>query len=186
MWMINRGKISKQANKQTNRTKKGNEKFIVWHIYDEMWRTDTSAVSGSNNNKPECLSSMSAATMWKRKNCDVTQQIRSRFSIFTKLQPFQSGEFLFSFHRLCHHFQWTNPFLYFSRCYEIENESHFKLLFHIFVWQIAISFWRIRKTKQQQQIAIWIRITSKYAMLCCFPFFSISLYVFALWKRSLT
>lgn len=154
MWMINRGKTSKQANKQSD--KKGNEKFIVWHIYDEMWYTYTSAVLRNNNNKPlECLSrGWVAGDDVEEKNCDVTQQIRSRFFIFNHFF------FFFIVYAIISN---EATLLCFPRCHA-KNKSHSKTFVSYFCLANCDKFLvKIRKTKQQQRIAIWIRITNKYA-----------------------
>lgn len=152
MWMINRGKTSKQANKQSD--KKGNEKFIVWHIYDEMWYTDTSAVLRNNNKPLECLSrGWVAGDDVEEKNCDVTQQIRLRFSSSSAISFFP--------HRFMPSFPMKQPFFVFL---DAKNKSHSKTFVSYFCLANCDKFLvKIRKTKQQQRIAIWIRITNKYA-----------------------
>lgn len=160
MWMINKGNTNK-PNKQIGQKREWKIYRLTYLWWNVVYRYKCRFMKQQKTQTPVEDERGDDA---EEKNCDVTQQIRSRFFHLHWLRPFQSGEFLFF-----PSFPMKQTLFCFPRC-RAKNKSHFKLLFHIFVRQIAISFWWMGKTKQQQQIAIWTRITSKCAMWCCCPF----------------
>lgn len=107
----------------------------------------------------------------ERRRCEVKESMRwnatNSFTFFHLRLAWVISKWWISFYfpSFMPSFPMNQPFFGFLSallCTTNKNKSHFKLLFHIFVWQIVISFWRITKNKtKQQQIAISIRITSK-------------------------